>query len=237
MNEAPLTFAYAFALGLMHSLEPSHAKAVLASYFLNRKRTALEAVMFALTVTLAHTLVIYAMAAVGYKIGLGLEGHAVKLAVETWGGRIGGGFMMTVGAWMFWNERRVKFHRHDSCCHDHSHGHFFHHHLDHDHAANPSSLRQIFALGFCSGIVPCMSGVTVLVLAWTTASPLRGLSLVAVFSAGLGLVVLAMCLAMQQAARWMNHFWEKSERWNRFLPILSSALIFLMGAAVLAHSL
>ena len=229
MTEAPLTFAYAFLLGLMHSLEPSHAKAVLASYFLNRKRTAMEAVIFATTVTLAHTFVIYALAALGYWLGPKFRSEMM----ESWGTWLGGGLLMAVGAWMFWNERRVQFHRHDSCCHDHSHGHFFHHHLRHDHAKT-SSLREIFLLGFCSGAIPCMSGVTVLVLAWTTASPMRGLSLVAVFSAGLGLVVLAMCLAMQQAARLMDRFWEQSERWSRFLPIASSALIFLMGTIVVA---
>lgn len=233
MQDAPTTFLYAFAVGLLHSLEPSHAKAVLASYFLDRRRTVVQAVAFAATVTLAHTLTIYALGAAGYALGAALDPELV----ETWSGRIGGLVMIGIGAWMFWNERRVKFHRHDACCHDHSHGHFFHHHLEHDHASKPSSLREVFVLGFCSGVIPCMTGMSVLVLAWTTSSPARGLALVAFFSAGLGLVVLAMCLLMQQAAQLMSRFWEKAENWNRFLPVLSAALIFLMGVAVLIHAL
>lgn len=233
MTGLSLTFASAFALGLLHSLEPSHAKAVLASFFLNRKRTVWEAVAFAATVTIAHTLTIYLLALIGYALGAAIHAEAVEHVSEV----IGGIVMMAIGAWMFWTERKVGFHRDEGCGHDHSHGHFFHHHDDHHNHPTASSWKQIFILGFCSGAIPCMSGLAVLVSAWTTASPQRGLALVAVFSLGLGLVVLTMCLAMQQAARLMDVYWKASARWTRFLPLVSAALIFLIGILVMGHSL
>lgn len=232
-NELSLGFASAFTLGLLHSLEPSHSKAVLAAYFLNRKRTLWEAVAFAVTVTIAHTLVIYLLAFLGFAAGFSLHPETG----EHWSEVIGGMVMIGVGIWMFWSEWKVGFHRHPQCEHDHSHGHFFHHHdYRHDHPT-PASWRQIFLLGFCSGAIPCMSGMVVLVMAWTTASPAYGLALVAMFSLGLGLVVLIMCVAMQQMARLMDAYWQNSRRWNRFLPAFSSIIIVVMGVWVACHRL
>src|SRR4051812_36195619 len=107
-SASTLTFAYAFSLGLLHSLEPSHAKAVLASFFLNRKRTVLEAVGFAATVTFAHTASIYLLALVGYALGPLIFRDT---AVEHWSEIIGGGVMVAIGCWMFWTERQAGFHK------------------------------------------------------------------------------------------------------------------------------
>lgn len=236
--ETSISFAFAFTLGLLHSLEPSHAKAVLASFFLNRKRTVREAIFFAIVVTLAHTMSIYLLAIGGYVFGPFLKKMLIhRDMLEAWSEMIGAILMIVIGVWMFWNEQKVGFHKKEDHDHDHSHGHFFHHHhYSHEHPA-PSSWRQIFVLGFCSGAIPCMSGLAVLLKAWTTASPYRGLALVAVFSLGLGVVVLVMCLAMQQMARTMDLYWKKSSKWTRFLPTLSSIVIFLMGIGVLINSL
>jgi nickel/cobalt transporter (NicO) family protein len=228
MIDQPLTLIFAFSLGLAHSLEPSHAKVVLASYFLNHKRTVGEAILFALTVTIAHTLVIYTLAIAGFLLGPLMD----EETIEGWGQLIGGILMIIIGLWMFMSEARAKFHKQDGCGHDHSHGHFFHHHdYNHDHP-KPSSLKQIFILGFCSGAVPCLSGLAVLVQAWTTHSPVRGLFLVGVFSLGLGSVVLVMCLLMRKMASVMETYWSKSISWSRLLPIFSSAIILLMGIYV-----
>ncbi len=233
MTKLPLTFAWAFLLGLLHSLEPSHAKAVLATYFLNRQRTIVEAIAFAATVTLAHTLSIYALALLGYALGPLFP----KERLGDWSEMLGGTLMMGIGVWMFWAERRAGYHTRECCGQDHAHGHLFHHSTyHHDHSA-PTSLRQAFVLGFCSGAIPCMSGLTVLLMAWTSGSPSRGLGLVAVFSLGLGLVVLALCLAMRQMAQVMERYWKSAERWGRVLPLASAFLIFMVGMSVVAHNL
>ena len=192
----------------------------------------MEAVFFAVTVTIAHTLVIYALALAGF----GLEPLLNRQTIERWSELSAGILMMGIGGWMFWNERRADFHRKETTTCDHAHGHFFHHHdYHHDHPI-PSSWRQIFVLGFCSGAIPCMSGGAVLLMAWTTGSTWLGLSLVGVFSLGLGLVVLAMCVVTQQAARMMDQYWSQSSRWTRFLPIMSSILILMIGLGVAARA-
>ncbi len=227
-----MVLIYAFVQGLLHSLEPSHAKAVLASYFLNRKRTVFEAFAFAWVVTVAHTLTIYLLTLAGYLVG----SHFHSEQMEQWGERMGGLLMIGIGIWMFWNERSAGFHNKKLCSHDDSHGHFFHHHhYSHDHPA-PSSLREIFVLGFCSGAIPCMSGMTVMIVAWGTSSLWSGLLIVAIFSMGLGLVVLVMCLMMQQMASLMDRYWKNNERWNRFLPVLSSIIMFIVGGWIVIHS-
>jgi len=98
-------------------------------------------------------------------------------------------------------------------------------------------MKQIFALGFCSGAVPCTMGLVVLLEAWSTQSPLFGLLLVGVFSLGLGGVVLVMCLLMQRMDSTMELYWKKSAKWTWLLPTLSATLIFLMGAYVTFHGL
>lgn len=231
MNDLTLTFGSAFALGLLHSLEPSHAKAVLASYFLDRRRTVPEAVAFAVTVTLAHTLSIYALAAVGYSLGP----LFVKEHLAEWFEVAGGLLMVLVGLGMLWGERRANFHR--GCCGDDPEGHFFHHHGHGHQHVPPSSLRQAFALGFCSGSIPCLSGLAVLLMAWSTAMPARGMALVLVFSLGLGAVVLTLSLGMQQMAHAMERYWHGAARWSRFLPVASAILVLVVGLWVLAGSL
>jgi nickel/cobalt exporter len=239
MTKALLSLLSAFILGLSHSLEPSHAKVVLASYFLNRKRTLREAVAFALTVTVAHTFTIYVLAIVGFVLGPLMKNESV----ESWGEFLGGILMMAIGLWMFWGEVRARFHKdeescdHHHCGHDHSHGHFFHHHhYTHDHP-QPSSMKQIFALGFCSGAVPCTMGLAVLLQAWSSHAPLFGLLLVGTFSLGLGVVVLVMCLLMRRMASKMEDYLKKATHWTRLLPVLSSAIIFLMGLFVTLQGL
>jgi len=227
-----LTLASAFVLGLLHSLEPSHAKAVLASYFLNHRRKLWEALFFALTVTAAHTLTIFILALSGFLLGPLFSAESV----EIWSERIGAALMIVIGIWMFSRERRAHFHSEEDDSHPSCEGHFFHHHDFHHHHHTPSSVREIFWIGFCSGAIPCMSGVSVLVMAWATHSASRGLLLVSVFSLGLGFVVLVLSVAMQQAARAMDRYWNQAERWRRYLPVLSSALIFLVGLYLLVTS-
>jgi nickel/cobalt transporter (NicO) family protein len=230
MDDKPLTLAFAFLLGLMHSLEPSHAKAVLASYFLNKKRTVVEALFFALTVTLAHTFTIFVIALIGFAIGPIINSETL----ERWGQLFGGIFMVGLAIWMFFNERKAQFHGKDACCggHDESGGHFFHHHhFGHQHPL-PRSFREIFLVGFCSGAIPCVLGLVVLAQAWSTGSPMKGLLLVGIFSLGLGSVVLVMALMMQQLGRLaakLENYWNHSVNLTRWLPLLSAFLIFSMG--------
>lgn len=150
-----------------------------------------------------------------------------------------GGVMILMGIWMLWTEKKADFHRHEGegesagCC-NYAHD-FFHHHSSHHAHSQPSSLRQIFVLGFCSGAIPCLSGLAILTMAWSTVNLGRGILMVSAFSAGLGLVVLILCVAMQQVAQVMDRYWQGAVRWSRYLPIVSSALIILMGLAVLWH--
>ncbi len=229
MPAVSLTLTSAFVLGLLHSLEPSHAKAVLASYFLNRRRTLLEAVVFALVVTLAHTLTIFVLGGMGFLLGPLFS----QETVEVWGERAGAVLMIGIGLWMFWNERKAHFHANEDRDEHGCQGHFFHHHDFHHHHRSPSSLREVFLIGFCSGAIPCMSGLAVLAMAWTTHSPALGLSMVTVFSLGLGMVVLILCVTMQQAAKLMDLYWTQAQRWSRYLPVVSSMLIFGMGLYLL----
>ncbi|MEK8022530.1 MAG: sulfite exporter TauE/SafE family protein [Candidatus Hydrogenedentota bacterium] len=237
MTDQPVfTFASAFILGLLHSMEPSHAKAVLASYFLDHRRTLAEAFFFAVVVTVAHTLTIYLLAALLLGSGsllpdsLPFEEHHAEA--------VSGFLMVALGAWMLREEKRANFHRDNAPDHDHACGHLFHHHgYHHHHDAAPSSLRGIFVIGFCSGSIPCMTGIAVLLQAWVAETPARGFGLLGVFSLGLGLVVLVMSVATQQAAQFMKRYWNGASRWTRYLPTISGSLILLMGIFVLVRSL
>lgn len=217
----------AFALGLLHSLEPSHAKAVLASYFLDRRRTILEALVFAATVTVAHTLAIFLLAGVLYASGAALDAEIDERMSEI----TAGVFMVAVGAWMLWTEKRANFHRNEKEA-DHACGHLFHHHGYHHTHGTPSTLKGVFVLGFCSGSVPCMTGIAVLLQAWAIGSPFEGFMMLALFSLGLGIVVLGLSIATQQSAQLIERYWKGAARWSRFLPVISSVLILSIGGYV-----
>jgi ABC-type nickel/cobalt efflux system permease component RcnA len=152
----PLAFALllAFVAGAGHALSPGHGKTVVAAYLVGTRGTAGHATLLGLTVTISHTIGVFALGIIVLTLG----DYILPETVVPFLGFVSGLLIMLVGVVLFaqrlryWRKSRADLvhthdghthvhdhdhsHEHDhGHAHDHSHdhGHGDHHHHDHDH--------------------------------------------------------------------------------------------------------
>src|SRR5262245_37801393 len=76
----------AVGLGALHAMEPGHGKALIAIYFVGRKRTLADVFALAVIVTLTHTFSVVALAALGTWLVQSFWQERLMLGVELVGG-------------------------------------------------------------------------------------------------------------------------------------------------------
>lgn len=117
--------------------------------------------------------------------------------------------------------------------------------LDDSDAAPPANAGEkhdrwgLIGLGVAGGMVPCFDALAILVAAVNLASGRpadekvryigAGLGLIAAFSLGMALVLVAIGILMVKAKNVMARFTGES-RWVKVLPAVSGAVLFFLGA-------
>ena len=131
-------------------------------------------------------------------------------------------------------------HSHDHG-HSHSHGGLTHTHDGHTHShvvEGEISMKSLIALGASGGLVPCPSALVLLLAAVSVGRTGFGLLLLISFSLGLALVLMATGLAVLYAKRF---FPERKDRkagpFFRIMPVVSAAVIFLIGVVLTGNAL
>ena len=131
-------------------------------------------------------------------------------------------------------------HSHDHG-HSHSHGGLTHTHDGHTHShvvEGEISMKSLIALGASGGLVPCPSALVLLLAAVSVGRTGFGLLLLVSFSLGLALVLMATGLAVLYAKRF---FPERKDRkaspFFRIMPVVSAAVIFLIGVVLTGNAL
>jgi nickel/cobalt transporter (NicO) family protein len=124
--------------------------------------------------------------------------------------------------------------------HDHEHGHV-HTHDGHTHSHMPEgevTLGSLITLGVSGGMVPCPTGLVLLLSSIALGRVALGLVLLTAFSAGLASVLIAIGLVIIYAKQWIP---ESKNVANspllRVLPVLSAFVILLVGLLMTAASL
>jgi ABC-type nickel/cobalt efflux system permease component RcnA len=126
---------------------------------------------------------------------------------------------------------------------EHGHGEADEHQHPHTHedVSNPSpaavSFKSLFALGITGGIVPCPAALVVLLGALAIHRVAFGLFLIVAFSGGLAAVLIGFGLAMVYARRFMSRFATRGPLTERWLPLVSSAVITVVGVTIALQSL
>jgi ABC-type nickel/cobalt efflux system permease component RcnA len=132
-----LGLVVAFFWGAGHALSPGHGKTVVAAYLVGTKGTAKHAAILGLTVTISHTLGVFALGLVV----LFAANFIVPDQLYPIIGVVSGGSIVVLGIVMFlqrWRSWRVgnvrpSGHTHDAHNHDHEHTHDHGHTHDHEH--------------------------------------------------------------------------------------------------------
>jgi nickel/cobalt transporter (NicO) family protein len=206
----------AFGWGAVHALSPGHGKAMVAAYLVGTRGTARHAVALGLTVTVTHTIGVFALGLVA----LALSAYVLPEQLYPWLNLVSGLLVLGVGASVVRGRvRSARRHGHD---HDHDHdgpghGHDHDHHQgpDHDHAHGHDGdhahghhhdhgdlrPRALLAMGASAGLIPCPSALVVLLGAVAQHQIGLGLVLIVAFSAGLAATLTTLGLLVVAAGR------------------------------------
>jgi ABC-type nickel/cobalt efflux system permease component RcnA len=141
---ALLSLLLAAALGSLHALSPGHGKTVLGAYLVGSRGTARHAAFLGLTVTITHTLGVFALGLVT----LFASHYVVPERLLPVLSLVSGGIVLTIGLSLFIHRLRAALGgsgRHDTQHHEHTHahehtppGHVHHvHHAEPCHAHHP----------------------------------------------------------------------------------------------------
>jgi nickel/cobalt transporter (NicO) family protein len=197
----------AFGWGMLHALSPGHGKAMVAAYLVGTRGTARHAVALGATVTITHTIGVFALGLVT----LSLSQYVLPEDLYPWLNLASGLLIVAVGAGVLRSRvakaRRARTHVHAHDHGDHDHGDHHHDHHDHDghghhhHHHTPERItpRGIVAMGASAGLIPCPSALVVLLGAVAQHQIALGLLLIVAFSAGLAATLVALGLLVVSA--------------------------------------
>jgi ABC-type nickel/cobalt efflux system permease component RcnA/high-affinity nickel permease len=238
----------AAGLGALHALEPGHGKTIVAAYLVGSRGTARHAVLLGIVVTAAHTAGVYLLGVVT----LYASRYIVPEQLYPWLGAISGLTVAGLGVFIF-----LKHLTGETGDHSHAsggqHSHWFlstfKARVDAEplnrapisdssrSAGSALSLRELCMLGITGGIVPCPAALVVLLSAFSLHRVGFGLFLITAFSFGLAAVLVVIGLTMVYAKRMMSSRGRSGNGAARYLPLLSSAFMVVIGAGISASAI
>jgi nickel/cobalt exporter len=241
----------AAGLGALHALEPGHGKTIVAAYLVGSRGTPRHAVLLGFVVTAAHTSGVFLLGAVT----LYLSRYVVPEQLYPWLGAVSGLSVAGLGIFIF-----LRHLTGESGEHSHApgarHSHWFlsifkpNRQAAADEAANcgavlPASqpmaqalsLRELCILGVTGGIVPCPAALVVLLSAFSLHRIGFGLFLITAFSVGLAVVLVIVGLTMVYTKRVMSSRLRSGSAVFRYLPLLSSAFMVMLGVGITASAI
>ena len=232
-----LSLLIAMFWGAAHALSPGHGKSVVAAYLVGSRGTARHAVFLGMTVTVTHTIGVFALGLVT----LSLSAFIVPDQLYPWLNLVSALLIVGVGLsvlrWRVreWRKRdagRDEHGHHHHHGHDHSHGHGHDHH-GHDHAL---SGRRLLGIGISGGIIPCPTALVVLLAAISLHRVEYGLVLILAFSVGLALAMMGIGLAAVTAKRTFDRV-DFNGGVIRLLPAFSAVVVLGLGLLMTARAL
>lgn len=218
-NQTPifiiLTILAAFGLGALHGIEPGHGKALLAFTLVGARATSRQALILAVSLTVAHTagvllLGVVLFAAAGF----------VSESIYPWITLLCGLAIAIIGARALAKYVRAR--------RDEHHGH--------SHAAagtQPLDFRTAVWAAMSGGIAPCPAAIVVLLAALRLHHLGYGLLLIVIFSMGLASVLSGLGIGVVHGASWLS---KRSAYAHvaAYGPLITALIISGIGAWTLA---
>lgn len=228
----------AIGLGVLHALEPGHAKTVIAAYLIGTKGTRGDAILLGISAAATHSIIVILLAAVA--VWLGRETFTGEAAY--WLQIVSAGVVVLIGCWMLWQRVRLRYlamnhhHDHESSDHHHDDEHACAHHV-----AMPTYVstgerprpRQIIAFGAAGGLVPCPASVSIMILAVSVGQTWMGLAAVLCFSAGLAIAMVSVGLLVVSGFKQLTKP-GRATSIARYAPWISATAIIVSGLFAIA---
>jgi ABC-type nickel/cobalt efflux system permease component RcnA len=242
----------AILLGALHGLEPGHSKTMMAAFIIAIRGTVAQAILLGLSATLSHTLVVWAVALIGLRLGSQWNSETTEPYFQV----VSAVLILSIALWMIWRtwqeQQRAKVEEHDHAFVEHDHGHDHMHeelrgldvaaggYQDAHELAHANDIRRRFAdrnvttaqivmFGLTGGLIPCPAAITVLLLCLQLKQFTLGLALVVCFSIGLALTMVTAGVAAALSVRHISRRWSGFGALAQRAPYLSGALIICVG--------
>jgi ABC-type nickel/cobalt efflux system permease component RcnA len=235
----------AILLGALHGLEPGHSKTMMAAFIVAIRGTIGQAVLLGLSAALAHSLIIWGLAAAALQLGSQWNAEAVEPYLQL------GSALMILGlaGWMYWRTRRdlhaaaAQVHRHEP-----------HHHHEDDEgefqdaheqahaqdiaqrfAGRAVTTPQIFLFGITGGLMPCPAAFTVLLVCLQLKKVLLGFAVVGAFSFGIALTMVVTGVLAAWSVRHVEKRFKGFGEVMRRAPYVSCALLVTLAGFMAWH--
>ena len=215
---------------------PGHGKALLAFTLVGARATFKQAAILAAALTFAHTIAVLMLGVLLF--------FAAGFATErlfTWITLVSGAAVVVIGARSLSAAVRRLLHERDHA-RAHAHGHAHDHH-DHDHGHShglagsaPLHFPSAVVAAMSGGIAPCPAAIVVLLAALHLHRVGYGLLLIVIFSLGLASILTGLGIAVVRGAAWLQRR-SGFARGARIAPFLTSSVISVIGASMLAQGL
>jgi nickel/cobalt exporter len=251
--------------GAGHALTPGHGKTIVAAYLIGSRSTPWHALYLGLTVTLTHTLGVFALGLVA----LFASQYVLPEQLYPWLGAASGLIVVGLGGTLLWRRVRSLFMRHEhdhhrgthrhghdypnhphahahlhNHGHGHSHGHESHHTHTHEHGhshlppaadGSPVTWRSLLGLGISGGLLPCPSALVLLVTAVSINRAALGIVLVVAFSLGLAGVLTMVGLLFVKGSQLVQRA-PGVAMWGQLMPAGSAIVIMAIGVWLTAEA-
>jgi len=234
--------------GAGHALTPGHGKAIVGAYLIGARSTPWHAVYLGLTVTLTHTLGVFALGL----IALFASQYVLPEQLYPWLGALSG--LIVVGMGLYMLKKRLSpmiagraTHHHNHHDHDDSH-HADHHHHDHGHShghghshlppgadGSPVTWRSLLLLGVSGGLLPCPSALVLLLAAISMNRVAFGMALVVAFSLGLAAVLTVVGLLFVKGSVVVQRV-PRFTAWQKYIPVASALAITVLGVMLMTEA-
>ncbi len=235
----------AFGLGAAHALSPGHGKAVVGAYLVGSKGTPKHALFLGATVTVTHTLGVFALGIVMFFASAYILPERLMPVLSF----VSGLLVLLIGLSLF-KSRLLSILGYETGGHDH-HGESSHEHADlpenftHTHGGSththipPQQVtwRNLLALGISGGLLPCPSALVLMLSAINIGRVGYGIVLTIAFSFGLAATLTAVGLVFLYGGKIFDSPTLSSSRIVKLLPVFSALVIAGVGAVICYKSL
>lgn len=256
----------ALGLGAAHSMSPGHGKTVVGAYLVGTRGTPAHALFLGLTVTVTHTLGVFALGVVTLLASRFILPETLMPFLSFFSGLI----VLYIGLTMFKtrlfallagkkethhhhhsHDAHSHTHDHNSHAHDHnSHAHSHHSHvhgeLEHSHHGGAAhthlppekiTFKSLLALGVSGGLLPCPSALVLMLSAVNLNRVGYGLILTLAFSIGLAATLTGVGLLFLFGGKLFDGNRLKRNPIFRAVPVFSAFVIACVGAIICYNSL
>ncbi len=231
----------AFGLGAIHAMSPGHGKAVVGAYLVGSKGTPRHAIFLGLTVTITHTLGVFAIGLLTLFASQYILPERLMPFINFFSGLL----VLFIGLSLFKTRLLTALGYKTETHHDHSDSHHEHDGLQHTHDGSTHShlppetvtWKSLLGLGISGGLLPCPSALVLMLGAISMDRIGYGLVLTFVFSFGLAATLTAVGLIFLYIGKFFESKSLGESRLLKALPVFSSFIIACLGAVICYQAL